>query len=82
MNFLRLIRIQNLIIVALTQYLMRWAIIRPLLKINDFEFQFSEFNFFLLVLSTLLITAAGYVINDYFDISIFNEQIRGAFSAS
>ena len=64
---LKLIRIQNLIIVAITQYLMRYAIIEPILKINNFELQLSNFNFFILVFSTVLLTAAGYVINDYFD---------------
>lgn len=77
--FLKLIRIQNLFIVALTQYMMRWCIIHPILshltviqnneaiRLPAFELQFSEFNFFLLVLSTVFLTAAGYVINDYFD---------------
>ncbi|OFX83178.1 MAG: hypothetical protein A2W99_12865 [Bacteroidetes bacterium GWF2_33_16] len=67
MNFLRLIRYRNLLIIVLTQYLMRWSIIKPILKVYDFELQFSEINFFFLVLSTVFITAAGYVINDYFD---------------
>src|SRR6056297_391064 len=67
MNFLRLIRFKNLLIIVLTQYLMRWSIIRPLLKVNQFELQFSELHFFFLVMATVLITAAGYVINDYFD---------------
>ncbi|HKL07519.1 MAG TPA: geranylgeranylglycerol-phosphate geranylgeranyltransferase [Bacteroidales bacterium] len=67
MNFLRLIRYKNLLIIVLTQYLMRWSIIRPLLKVNQFELQFSELHFFFLVMATVLITAAGYVINDYFD---------------
>jgi len=65
--FLKLVRIQNLIIVAVTQYLMRFAIIRPILKVSGFSLQLSEFNFFMLVLSTVCLTAAGYVINDYFD---------------
>ncbi len=65
--FLKLVRIQNLLIVAATQYLMRFAIIRPILKISDFSLQLSEFNFFILVFSTVCLTAAGYVINDYFD---------------
>ncbi len=65
--FLRLIRYKNLLVVALTQYLMRYAIISPILGINGFELQLGEFHFFLLVIATLLITAAGYVINDYFD---------------
>jgi 4-hydroxybenzoate polyprenyltransferase len=46
---------------------MRHCIIYPFLKINNFELQLNEFHFFLLVLSTTLIAAAGYVINDYFD---------------
>jgi 4-hydroxybenzoate polyprenyltransferase len=78
-TFLKLVRIQNLIIIAGTQYLMRWTIINPLLKhfyaikgeelvnLTEFELQFNGFYFSLLVLSTILLTAAGYVINDYFD---------------
>jgi len=73
-HFFRLIRVGNLAIVALTMYLMRHLIIEPSLR-NSFqpffdvqlELQFGHFHFFLLVLSTVLITAAGYVINDYFD---------------
>jgi len=66
-NFLHLIRYKNLLIIILTQYLMRWCIIKPILNVIDFDLQFSELNFFFLVFSTVLITAAGYVINDYFD---------------
>ncbi|HAN18707.1 MAG TPA: prenyltransferase [Bacteroidales bacterium] len=65
--FLQLIRYKNLLIIVLTQYLMRWCVIRPILSVYDFELRFSEINFFFLVFSTVLITAAGYVINDYFD---------------
>ena len=79
-SFFKLIRVQNLLIIAVTQYLMRWSIIYPLLSklsivldeevihFKDFGLQFNEFYFALLVLSTMLITGAGYVINDYFDI--------------
>jgi 4-hydroxybenzoate polyprenyltransferase len=66
-NFLRLIRYKNLLIIVITQYLMRWCIIKPILEVNNFKLQFSELNFFFLVLATVCITAAGYVINDYFD---------------
>ena len=66
-NFLRLIRYKNLLIIILTQYLMRFSIIKPILEIYEFKLQFSELNFFFLVMATVLITAAGYVINDYFD---------------
>ena len=68
--FLKLIRLPNLLIIALTQYLLRFCIIRPMLHISDFELQFSEFNFFLLVLSTTMIAGAGYIINDYFDTKV------------
>lgn len=66
-DFFRLIRYKNLLIIALTQYLMRYCIINPILKVNGFELQMDSFHFTLLVLSSILITAAGYVINDYFD---------------
>ena len=66
-NYLKLIRIQNLAIITLTMYLMRWLIIYPVLKYNGFEFQFSHLDFFLLTMATIFITAGGYVINDYFD---------------
>lgn len=39
----------------------------PLLPTSDFELQFGDLQFFLLVLSTVFIAAAGYIINDYFD---------------
>jgi 4-hydroxybenzoate polyprenyltransferase len=37
------------------------------LTIKGLELQLTSFHFFLLVLSTISLTAAGYVINDYFD---------------
>ncbi|MFN8257831.1 MAG: geranylgeranylglycerol-phosphate geranylgeranyltransferase [Bacteroidales bacterium] len=65
--YLKLVRVQNLLIVAITQYIMRFAIIEPILKIYSFSLQMREVNFAILVLSTMCLTAAGYVINDYFD---------------
>ena len=65
--YLRLIRWPNLLIVAFTMLAIRYGVIYPFLKVYKFEFQFSDLNFFLLVLSTVLIAAGGYVINDYFD---------------
>ncbi|MCD4794635.1 MAG: geranylgeranylglycerol-phosphate geranylgeranyltransferase [Bacteroidales bacterium] len=67
LNILKLIRAKNLLIIAFTQYLMRYAVIFPMLESKGFESQFSDFNFFLLVLTTVILAAAGYVINDYFD---------------
>lgn len=69
-NFLQLVKLTrptNLLIIALTMWLMRYYVLRPMVAVNGFELQFSIFNFLLLVLSTVLIAAAGNVINDYFD---------------
>ncbi|MDQ3112470.1 MAG: geranylgeranylglycerol-phosphate geranylgeranyltransferase [Bacteroidota bacterium] len=75
--FFRLIRLPNLLIMAFTQYMVRWCILIPLmaLKRHDLDYslldvQMTEFDFFLLVLSTVMIGAAGYIINDYFDVRI------------
>lgn len=65
--FFRLIRFQNLVIVAITQIFLRYFIILPLLGILNFESQINDRNFLFIVLATVFITAGGYVINDYFD---------------
>jgi len=72
LSFIKLIRVPNLIIIVLTQYLTRFCILQPLLKSQGISLQFSELDFFLLVLSTILIAGAGYIINDYFDLKIDN----------
>jgi 4-hydroxybenzoate polyprenyltransferase len=79
-DLLDLVRLPNLLVVAVTMMLMRYAVIRPLLgamqvtmagdptTIVAMNFRLAWFDFLILVISTCLITAAGYVINDYFDI--------------
>ncbi len=66
-SFLRLIRAGNLLIIVLTQYLVRIFLVGP--KENWLQ-HLADFRFFLLSLSTVLIAAAGYIINDYYDIKI------------
>jgi 4-hydroxybenzoate polyprenyltransferase len=66
-TFLKLIRISNLIIIALTMYAIRFCFFSIGGKISVNEF-IEQFLFGLLVFSTLLIAAAGNIINDYFDI--------------
>lgn len=68
--FFILIRLKNLIIIAITQYLMRYAIIEPMISLSSFELQLSHFDFFLMSLATVLVAAGGYIINDYFDTRI------------
>jgi 4-hydroxybenzoate polyprenyltransferase len=65
--FFKLIRYQNLLIIILTQTLMRYLVLKPLLNYHNLKLQIDTFHFVLLMLSTVFITAAGYVINDYFD---------------
>ena len=66
--FFRLIRLPNLLIIALLQYAVRYGIIYPVLTRNDFHLALSEWDFLLIVLATVMIAAAGYIINDYFDL--------------
>ena len=68
--FLRLIRLQNLLIIAFTQYMIRLCLIEPILQLSGFELQMQEWEFALLVLATVFVSAAGYIINDYFDVRI------------
>ncbi|MDR2039620.1 MAG: geranylgeranylglycerol-phosphate geranylgeranyltransferase [Bacteroidales bacterium] len=66
--FLTLIRLPNLLIIAFTEYMMRYAVVQPLIRQYGFEFQLSDFTFFCLVVATICTAAAGYAINDYFDV--------------
>jgi 4-hydroxybenzoate polyprenyltransferase len=66
-SILSLVRFPNLVIIAATQFAMRYLIMEPLLPTSEFELQFGDLQFLLLVLSTVFIAAAGYIINDYFD---------------
>ncbi len=66
-SILRIVRAKNLIIVMATLYLMRFFIIQPLLLRKGMDLQLNELLFLFLCLATVFITAAGYVINDYFD---------------
>ena len=68
--FLKLIRWPNLLIIVLTQYLMRYFVIKPMLDLSGIELILNHTHFFLLVFSTVLIAASGYIINDYFDTQI------------
>jgi len=45
----------------------RYCVIAPILKYGNLSLRLDGFCFFLLIMSTVFITAAGYVINDYFD---------------
>jgi 4-hydroxybenzoate polyprenyltransferase len=49
-------------------YLLRYCLLLPLLETYGLNAQLNSFIFFLLVISTLLLAAAGYIINDLYDV--------------
>ncbi|KAB7729301.1 prenyltransferase [Rudanella paleaurantiibacter] len=68
LGFVRLIRVRNLLIIVLTQYLARVCIIAaPGAPLRE---ALLDPVILLLCFSTVCIAAAGYIINDYFDIKI------------
>jgi len=77
-DFLRIIRWQNLLIVVGTMVLIRYVLLGSLVTMMEVQLVTGEmaqvslrlpwYDFLLLVLATLCLTAGGYVINDYFDI--------------
>ncbi len=68
MDWLRLIRWKNLLIVFFTQLLVWYCLIYR--KESFMGLFFTTLDFLPLGVSTVLIAAAGYIINDYFDIKI------------
>ncbi len=66
MYFFQIIRWKNLLMIALLQALIAYHLI-PLFNASR---QLSDFQFVVVVLATLFITAAGYIINDLHDVPI------------
>jgi 4-hydroxybenzoate polyprenyltransferase len=60
---LKLIRFQNLLMIALMQCIIRYGF----LKLQKVELALADWQFALLVLSTIFIAAGGYIINDIMD---------------
>jgi 4-hydroxybenzoate polyprenyltransferase len=68
--FLRLVRWPNLVFIAITQVLFVYCIIHPVFDTAGVVPNIHGHFFLLLMLSSVLIAAAGYIINDYFDLNI------------
>jgi 4-hydroxybenzoate polyprenyltransferase len=62
--FLKLIRWQNLLFIVLTQILYEYCIYLPIYGSH------SSHQLGFIILASVLIAAAGYIINDYFDLNI------------
>ncbi len=67
--FFRLIRWPNLVFIVITQVLFYFSLVQPLFSKGIYT-QFERINFLLLIAASVLIAAAGYIINDYFDLNI------------
>ena len=71
--FFKLIRWPNLLFIALTQMLFRYFVL-PFVYLEGHpgyeEIKLTQSLFFSLVFASVCIAAAGYIINDYFDVNI------------
>ncbi|QEC66452.1 ubiquinone biosynthesis protein UbiA [Panacibacter ginsenosidivorans] len=68
--FFRLVRWPNLVFIALTQLLFVYCIVKPVFSNSPLQPNVHGLDFVLISLSSILIAAAGYIINDYFDLNI------------
>lgn len=65
MAFLKLVRYKNLIILILAQLLIKYAFLQPFGVLTSL----NTFGTLLLILATILIAAAGNIINDIYDVN-------------
>lgn len=68
--FIKMIRLPNLFFIVLTQVLFHAAILDSILLPLGVTPAIDHWNLFLLITASVLIAAAGYIINDYFDVNI------------
>ena len=68
--YLSLVRCQNLVFIAVTQMLFAWCIIMPVYEEAGRVPIVRGTTLVLLITASVLIAAAGYIINDYFDLNI------------
>jgi len=70
MKYLKLIRYQNLLLIAFMQLILRYGF----LKLQNVELALADWQFGLLVLATIFIAAGGYAINDIMDQETDNDN--------
>jgi len=64
MNYLKLIRYQNLLMLAFMQLIFRYGF----LELQNIPLALADWQYILLVLATMSIAAGGYIINNIFDV--------------
>ncbi len=67
-HFFKLIRWKNLIMIALVQYLIKYALLLPFFESHGVFTTLKPLGFAILVLATIFIAAGGYIINDIYDV--------------
>ena len=70
MNYLKLIRYQNLLMLALMQLVFRYGF----LELQDIPLALADWQFGVLVLATVFIAAGGYIINNIVDVETDTEN--------
>lgn len=68
MSYLKLIRWQTLLLLILTQFLVKYGIIAGLIPDRLGFIETPDPAFILMVIATAFLAAAGFAINDYFDV--------------
>ncbi len=68
--FLRLVRWPNLLIIIAIQLALYYFIIERIYTTVGIPASLCNLNLLLLIIATVLVAAAGYIINDYFDIRV------------
>ena len=66
-HFLRLVRWPNLVFILLAESLFHFCIYKPLYPTAILT---ADYPFYFIVATSICIAAAGYIINDYFDVNI------------
>jgi 4-hydroxybenzoate polyprenyltransferase len=66
-SYFKLVRFENLFVIAMTQFFVRIFLVG---EKENWLVYIADIHLWLLTLSSLLITSAGYIINDYYDIKI------------
>jgi 4-hydroxybenzoate polyprenyltransferase len=69
-GFAKLVRWPNLVFIALTQVLFFYCVVKPVFDEAGKLPNLAAPYIWLVILSSVLIAAAGYIINDYFDLNI------------
>lgn len=69
-DFFRLLRVGDLLVIALAQLLAYLGFVEPIIASTGLPFHLPVWQLAALIVATTFIAASGFVVNDYFDIKI------------